>query len=230
MKKGGNFSCIIPFYNEAANILGVVEPVSKVKLVNQTICVDGGSTDGGTLLIKKTFPHVKLVRIERKSGKSENVIKGLESVVNDQIIILDADLKNVTSREIEDLLHKFQADRSIDVLIIKVGGGNNWFDRIQRKEIIFSGNRIVKRDDLAAVARLRPQGYRLEVEMNRYLERKHKKVVWAESQIKNVHKIKKWGFMEGMKRSVGMEVDLLLFLGPIEYARQVLFFAWDRVA
>lgn len=226
---GDGFTCLIPFYNEGDKVLSVVGAASKVSLINQIVCIDGGSTDNTSALISKKYPKVDLVTLKEKGGKAEDVDRGLEKATNENILLLDGDLRDVNSSEIENQLGIFIQNPSVDMIILRQRGGNNLLDRIQRKEIIFSGNRIMHRSDLREIMKLKPRGYRLEVVANKYMMDNSKKVFWIKSSIWNLHKIKKWGFLEGMRRSFSMEMDLFLFLGPIEYFRQVFFFCLEEI-
>ncbi len=228
--QNNGLSCIIPFYNEGGNLLSVVGVISQVKGIDQIICVDGGSTDGMSDLLRHKFSNIVLLRLKKKGGKSEDFGEGVKLVTNENIFMLDADLRNLDEKEISSIISKFRSDPLIDVIILRERGGNNWLDRIQRKEIIFSGNRVMKKTDIEEIMKLKPKGYRLEVVMNEYLMSRNKKVYWVDSKIRNVHKIQKWGIVEGMKRSALMELDLFMFLGPINYFREILFFCQKKIS
>ena len=52
-------SCVIPAYNEAARIAGVLEAVTRHPLINEVIVVDDGSTDETPNVVAK-FRQVDL--------------------------------------------------------------------------------------------------------------------------------------------------------------------------
>lgn len=141
------FSCIVPFFNECGRVDKVVNPLSKSKLISEIIAVDDGSTDGGSESIK-VLPKVKVLRLNSNMGKTQAVTSGLKEVSNGRLIIVDADLKNLTTKEVDRTLSTFNVEKSIDMIILKISGSNSFTDNLLRKYIFQAGNRIIKKGDL----------------------------------------------------------------------------------
>ena len=90
-----NLSVVIPVYNEADNISEILKRVQALKLANEIIVVDDGSTDG-TRDILKNLDGKKKVRVilhERNQGKGGAVMTGLKAAQGDLLLIQDADLE-----------------------------------------------------------------------------------------------------------------------------------------
>ncbi|MDQ4073496.1 MAG: glycosyltransferase family 2 protein [Thermoproteota archaeon] len=101
-------SIVIPTYNEADNIVALLESV-KAKLGNsisaEIIVVDDNSPDGtGKLvdqyierqdtLIDKTQANVRIIHRMRKEGLIQAVLQGINSSQGNQILIMDADFSH----------------------------------------------------------------------------------------------------------------------------------------
>lgn len=216
-------SCIIPFYNEMARIRGVIKELLKVEQISQIICVDDGSTDKSRNLSVKNS-RVLIVRQREHSGKASTVFNGLKYVKSENILLMDADLKKLKHQEIEVACQKFTRDKTIDALILKIVGNNQIIDRILNKYIFQGGNRFLRKKDLVSVKRLLPLGYQLEVAINQYLINNRKNIYWMECSAVNPHSLQKMGMLNGIKKELSMDVEILSYLGPINYLRQIFFF------
>ncbi|MDQ4143295.1 MAG: glycosyltransferase [Actinomycetota bacterium] len=91
-------SVVIPAYNEAPTIAGVVREASKAALVDDVIVVDNGSQDetarlaaaGGARLIS-----------HRSGGKGEAMLAGVRATDAEVIVFLDADLLGLRSEHVD---------------------------------------------------------------------------------------------------------------------------------
>lgn len=86
----GNVSVIIPVYNEADNIVGVIDRlISVVGREAEIIVVDDGSTDGsGELIASK---GVKVIRHPYNKGNGSAVKTGIRNATRDILILMDGD-------------------------------------------------------------------------------------------------------------------------------------------
>ena len=165
MKK--NITCIIPFLNEGERITSTLSEIVKVKNIDQIITVDGGSTDDGYLAIKK-FPQVKFIKLKNIIGKTGTVAKGLEETQSDYILLYDADLTNVNYLEIESVINKITNDEKIDMIIFN-RNTPRLITKLNRMELLFSGERILKRLDFLEILKTNPTGFQLETAINTYM-------------------------------------------------------------
>lgn len=62
-------SCIIPAYNEASTIQGVLRTVKRVKCLDEIIVVDDGSSDGTSRIAKAE--GVLVVRHSENRGRAQ---------------------------------------------------------------------------------------------------------------------------------------------------------------
>ncbi len=90
-----NLSVVIPVYNEVDNIREILKRVQALKLANEIIVVDDGSTDGTREIIKGLDgkKKVRVIMHERNQGKGAAVMTGLRAAQGDLLLIQDADLE-----------------------------------------------------------------------------------------------------------------------------------------
>jgi glycosyltransferase involved in cell wall biosynthesis len=99
MSKSRVLSIIMPVYNEARTVKASVKAALKSGLKGikkQLIIVDDGSTDGTTAILKKIAKSggpVKVVFMEKNSGKGSAICEGVKHIKGDYTIIQDADLE-----------------------------------------------------------------------------------------------------------------------------------------
>jgi len=88
-------SVIIPVFNEVESIREIVRRVQKVRLANEIIIVDDGSTDGTRDLLAGLDGRrgVRVIFHERNQGKGSAVRTGISNARGDVLLIQDADLE-----------------------------------------------------------------------------------------------------------------------------------------
>jgi glycosyltransferase involved in cell wall biosynthesis len=227
MKKR-SLACIIPFYNEQTSILKVLDVVTNVHPIKQIICIDDGSTDFSSKSVQSQhYPNLTLLKLPTNVGKTKAVEYGLGRVTEDAVFMMDADLENVTIDELEMMINRFFKS-NLDILIVKVDGGNTFIDRLLLRDVILSGIRILKTSDLKEILKGKMTGYQLEVGINKYMIQNNKRVGWIQGKLLNVFKQTKWGLINGFVKSYKMEMSILIYLGLFGYIKQMIFaFRWQ---
>lgn len=86
---------IIPAYNEKNTIQEIVRRVKAMKMVDEIIIVDDGSTDGTRAIITPMDgrENVKVILHEKNQGKGAAVRTGISAATGDVLMIQDADLE-----------------------------------------------------------------------------------------------------------------------------------------
>ncbi len=216
--------CIIPFYNEGARPLSVVQTLHESRLFSKIIVVDDGSEDRNTYLkLKKQFPNVIAIRLQKNSGKAKAIKEGLKRATSEYIALVDGDLSNVQPDEIENALRKITHNPDIDMIILSV------VTDLMKKDLfrwytILSGQRILRKSDLINIYRNPFSGFQLEAAINDYMIKNNKKSYWVGSSIQNISKYRKWGKIEGIKRVFSLIKDFSDYTGWWGLIYQTLFF------
>jgi glycosyltransferase involved in cell wall biosynthesis len=99
-------SIVMPVFNEVSTLEPILQRVDAVKLADEIILVDDGSTDGTRELfpaLQARYPELRIILHETNQGKGAAVRTGIQAAQGDLILIQDADLE-YDPRDIQLLL------------------------------------------------------------------------------------------------------------------------------
>ena len=221
----GTVSCIIPFYNEGERILKVLEVMTSIEGIGEIICIDDGSTDRTFELLRKRcsgINGIKLVRLPVNSGKSAAVRHALRYAIYDTVLLMDADLQNIDSDEVRKAVNAMN-DRSIDMIILRRINAA-WFVKMNRGDVLFSGERLLRKKDLVNILDEGVNGYELEVAINSYMQDNNRNVLWMPWSAVNTYKSRKRGLFEGLFKDLKMYAGMLGYTGAMGLLRQMVGF------
>mgnify|MGYP001587011291 CR=1 FL=1 len=226
-----NCTCLIPFYNERNRILKVLDQVVKIEAIDEILCVDDGSTDGTAEIIKEYYPNLKILRNSKNLGKTETVIVGLQQVKEEYILLLDADLRKVNYKEIQDAVVKIQANEDVDMVVLRRVNAP-LFIKLVRGDVLLPGERILRKVDLQKILEDKldkPSGFQLEYAINQYMMVNHKNVYWMPSSALNTYPMQKRGFLKGLYAIISMQINILSYIGLKNFIFQELFFCRKKL-
>lgn len=236
MGRNQRFTCIIPFYNEGMRILPVLRVATSVPLISRVLCVDDGSTDGTSAHVRKHYPSVTLLRLEKNTGKAAAVARGLAEVRTRNVLLLDADVQQLNRREVERALLAFACPLPpslphgrADMIILQNPGALKWIESLLRTDVLISGNRVARLRDLKEAVRAHPSGYQLESAINLHMMKRKKRAYWMRCTSRNPYKAQKRGFLKGIAADIRMFADILAYLGPFAFLKQVIFFCREEL-
>ncbi len=106
LRKKFTISVIIPAHNEEEHIEDVIKTVQKRKEIDEIIVVNDGSTDKTADVAKRC--NVKVISTSENYGKGHAMKLGASKAIGDILLFLDADIKNMDSKKIEDLIDPFK--------------------------------------------------------------------------------------------------------------------------
>jgi glycosyltransferase involved in cell wall biosynthesis len=229
-----NVTCIIPFYNEELkNIKNAIKIARIVSQISNVIVVDDGSDSRENYeLLHKSFyskPDVKIVRLSRNYGKAFAIKFGLSLSFSENILLLDADLKNVKVREISKAIRSFKLF-DLDMVILRRINSLPLLKFI-RADTLLSGERIIKKEHLRKVLKSNVEGYQLEVAINRYFlkDNSQYKCFWSPSSAVNDYKHRKNKFLKGIIKDLLMYRGLIKYVGFRNFVKQILHFCKQEV-
>lgn len=220
MKQIHQISCVIPFWNEGNRLYAVLDEITKTKNILETICVDDASYVDGSDEIRKRYPNIKLIRLEKNLGKSGAILEGLKYTHNNFILLLDADLRNLNHNEIEKAIQVVDERPDIDMLILRRIKAP-FFVKITRGDVLSTGERIVKKVYLQKLLERSSKGWQLESKINLYMYNHKKKVLWIPHSGINTHW--KWGLDNDLKYHKQKIADIYS-IGFINLIKLFLFF------
>lgn len=222
-------TCIIPFYNEdLKNIKNAIKIARIISQVSNVIVVDDGSDsrENYEFLYEKfaSKSDVKIVRLSKNYGKSFAIKFGLSLSFSENILLLDADLKNVRVREISNAIAKFKLF-DLDMVILRRVNSLPLLKLI-RADTLLSGERVIKKEHLRKVLKSSVDGYQLEVAINQYFLKNNSqyKCFWSASSALNDYKHRKNKFSKGIVKDLLMYRSLIRYVGLRNFAKQILHF------
>ena len=220
-------SCIIPFYNESLNPPYVIESVRKLRPRPEIIAVDDGSDDNSAFMaLKQKYKDIVLLKLSKNKGKAGAIKSALAHVTSNYVLLIDGDLSSIKEYGITKAVDRIIKNPEIDMIILRrTNDKTAAYLPFLRDDIILSGQRILKTEDLRKVFAKTINGYKLESEINSFMMKRNKKVFWMPLSIKNRHKQHKWGYWEGIK--IGLPGFFRYMFSP-EMVRQILFFCKEE--
>jgi len=158
-------SAIIPAYNEAKNILKVLEPLSQVPAIKEIIVVSDGSTDD-TAQLSEGLGGIKVIRLPRNLGKTKAALKGVTEAEESTILFCDADLVNMNKDHVSDMIARYC--EGYDMVIMDKGGQPWIFKSLLKSVPAVSGTRILEREKFLKVRFLETDRFQFEIRINDY--------------------------------------------------------------
>ena len=212
-------SCVICSYNEAERIGDVLKIVDGHPLVSEVVVVDDGSHDS-TANVVRSFPSVKLVVNEKNIGKSASLARGITSASGELILMLDADLKNLTRENVTALIDPVLSGKA-DISISLRGNSLPLYRAIGIDFV--SGERVLPRtlvtDHAEEIRRLSRFG--VESFMNEHIIAKRMRIAIIRlDNLINFRKKAKIGWWRGTLKEWGMVRDILRVISPLEIIHQ----------
>lgn len=204
-------TCIIPAWNEAARLPGVLGVVLGHPLVDEVLVVDDGSTDE-TAQVALAM-GARGVRLAPNRGKSAAVAAGLRAAKGRIILFLDADLQGLSARHVTDLLMPLRSGVAAATISLRSNAPWPWrligIDYISGERAMFAS---MLAPHLDAVAGLR--GFGLEVFLNRlWLQGRHGIAVVPLAGVVSPSKLAKQGWARGIANDLKMLRDIFRTVG-----------------
>ncbi|OYU19185.1 MAG: glycosyl transferase [Rhodobacteraceae bacterium PARR1] len=221
-------TCLIPAWNEASRIAGVLACVVGHPLIDQVVVVDDGSTDGTGAIAAAA--GAELCIQTPNAGKSAAMARGLAAAQGDLVLMLDADLIGLTADAVTALLTPVLSGRADVTISLRANAPAVW--RAIGLDFI-SGERVMPRSMLTPhvqrIAGLPRFG--LEVFINaQWLQGRCRLAVVPLAGVSSPAKATKRGVLRGIWSDVAMMANILATVGPGQVITQILRLRGLRVA
>ena len=212
---------LIPAYNEAARIGGVLSAVAGHPGVSEVLVVDDCSTDA-TAEVAGAVPGVTVLRQGKNGGKTKALTAGLHAARGDLVALIDADLIGLTPADLTALIAPVLGGRAQMSISLRGNAPPPW--RWIGLDYI-SGERVLPRalllEAVTGIEALPRFGF--EVHLNRMiLARGLPIAVVPWPGVSSPIKARKYGLMAGIKGDIGMIADMMRTVPPVELARQII--------
>lgn len=100
MIKQKKLVCIVPVYNEQDTINKTIESLKNIKVVDELVVVDDGSTDE-TKEILKEIEAIRILGYEKNRGKGYAIKYALKNINYDYVLLIDGDLEETSNQAVK---------------------------------------------------------------------------------------------------------------------------------
>lgn len=189
-------TCIIPAYNEAKTIAGVVKTCLQTPEIGEIIVVSDGSKDKTNEKLKKLQnskklkgenEKLKIIRLSKNRGKGYAISRGVKAAKNELLLFLDADLINIKPYHLSSLIQPVMTGE-VDMTIADLKT-----DFTKPSSLIwpFSGQRCLsKKQILPILKEISKTKYGIEVVLNEKFRKKRVVVIPFIANGKNLYVMK----------------------------------------
>lgn len=216
---GLTFTCLIPAFNEAERLPGVLGAVVGHPRFERVLVVDDGSTDGtGDVALRH---GAELLRTPENGGKTRALRLGLATVRTSHVVLIDADLLGLTPAVIDLLIDPVVSGAAYASVSLR--GNAPWVWRRIGIDYI-SGERVLPMaliaDRLGALDHLRRFGF--EVFLNQLLVASGQPIAIVQwPGVASPAKSVKRGLWRGLLADAGMLVDIARTIGITGFVGQI---------
>jgi glycosyltransferase involved in cell wall biosynthesis len=158
-------AAIVPIYNEELNVSGVLKVLHAASILDEIILVDDGSSDKTVEILKQAAAvdrRMQVVQHDKNRGKGQAIFSGWAATTASIILLLDADLKNLTPDHIQALLAPV-IEHQTDMTLGLFRGGHFSTDLSHRLTPFLTGQRGLRAEILKYVSSEAAAGYGFDV-------------------------------------------------------------------
>lgn len=166
---------IIPAYNEAEGLGGVLAVLRQVSMLDEIIVVDDGSQDDTSQVARQAAmqdTRLRLIQQPTNQGKGQAIFRAAATTHAPYLLLLDADLMNLNPGHVEDLIEPVLSGRAeMSIGLFRSGHLNT--DLAHRATPWLSGQRCLKADLLKEIDVRAAAGYGFETALTISTHREH---------------------------------------------------------
>ncbi len=158
-------AAILPIYNEVEHIGTMLEVLHRIKCLDEIIIVDDGSSDGTPEKLCQYADldsRFRFLQHHTNKGKGQAVFTGWHSTEAIYLLLLDADLKDLTPQHVEDLITPVSTHKA-DMTMGLFWGGRLNTDLSHLFTPWLTGQRCLRAEIMKNVSEEAASGYGFEV-------------------------------------------------------------------
>lgn len=205
---GKGIAAIIPAFNEADRIGGVLDVLTRSNLFDEIVVVDDGSSDG-TAEAAERYP-VRVVRQVPNAGKAQAMERGVAITTTPYIFFCDADMNGLTVEMIQEIIKPVISGET-EMMVAMHNRSIYYASFILSLIPLLAGQRALTRELWNAIPMEHKKGYMIESALNFYAQYwgkgYHYKVFKGLGQ---TIKEKKYGWRAGMWLRIQMHYEIFL--------------------
>lgn len=202
---------IIPAYNEERSVGTVTRTALACPLVHEVVVVSDGSTDNTVSFAKEAGARV--VELQQNRGKGGAMKAGLEGVLADAVLFLDADLVGLSVEHVEAILLPVVTGRT-EVSVGVFGNGRLSTDLAQKIAPFLSGQRAISWRLLCSIPDFSETGFGVEIAFTRHIKEKQIKIVEVPlDDVTQIMKEEKIGLLKGFSSRMKMYWEIVKVIG-----------------
>ena len=214
-------TCLIPAWNEAARLPGVLAAVQDHPLVDRLLVIDDGSTDGTPGVARRLGAEV--LEMPVNGGKTAALAAGVAALTGEHALLLDADLLGLTAEDVTRLAAPVLEGQAEATISLRGNAPGLW--RALGVDYI-SGERVLPVALLQAMAPALPglPRFGFEVFLNRAMKAAGLRVQIIDwPGVASPWKTAKQGLWRGLRGDAAMILDILRCQSPRELLAQILW-------
>ena len=157
-------AAIIPIYNEEFNVSGVLEVLHATDILDEIILVDDGSSDKTVKILNHAAgvdQRMQVIQHDKNRGKGQAIFSGWAATKASILLLLDADLKNLTPDHIHALLAPV-IDNQADMTLGLFRGGHFRTDLSHWLTPFLTGQRGLRAEILKYISNEAAAGYGID--------------------------------------------------------------------
>ena len=161
-------AAILPTYNEELNVAGVLSVLHNTSLLDEIILVDDGSSDKTVKILKQAAAvdaRIQVIQHDHNKGKGQAIFSGWAATSAPILLLLDADLKDLTPDHIHALLAPV-IDHRADMTIGLFRGGHFGTDLAHWLTPFLTGQRGLRAELLKNISHEAANGYGFEIALS----------------------------------------------------------------
>lgn len=121
MKTPRFISIVIPNYNRANDVIELLQSITEQEYPDyEVIVVDDASKDKSVSDIKRQFPGVEVVALDRNQGPAEARNAGIRNALGSIIVGFDSDVVLLDANTLTRIAFKFSEDPQLDCLAFRI--------------------------------------------------------------------------------------------------------------